>query len=454
MAQTRKSYKKNEMIVSNVISNTVGVGVVMLLIHRLQVDIPDSINQARVLIDPSFLVFAFLVPVLIALNYERPIRRYAACREKGLPFREGLMALAHKRALNEPFVLISLNFGVWLFAAVFYTALFWVMGAPRDLLTYPFYLSLFTGLITTTIAFFVLEHALQKHVAPYLFPNGGLFRTPGTLRIRIRTRLLALLFACNFIPFLVIIRLISDSPRSNEDTLVFLERLQMGVMTNSILFLCVGLYLTLVVSGNFRRPLEEIIRVLQEVRKGRFDQRVRVTSNDEIGYTGDVINEMSQGLQEREFIKETFGRYVSREIRDEILAGGIPLDGENKEVTILFADLKDFTPMVEATPPKEVVKIINGYFREMNEAIKAHRGLVLQFIGDEIEAAFGAPVFYPDHADAAYLAAQAMCEGLKRLNEAARTQGSPCLDHRIGIHTGPVVAANIGSPDRLSYSLD
>ena len=69
-----------------------------------------------------------------------------------------------------------------------------------------------------------------------------------------------------------------------------------------------------------------------------------MTTNDEIGYAGDAINEMVDGLRERDFIKETFGKYVTQQVRDEILKGRIPLDGEQKEVTVLFADLRGFTP--------------------------------------------------------------------------------------------------------------
>src|SRR5439155_1671328 len=97
--------------------------------------------------------------------------------------------------------------------------------------------------------------------------------------------------------------------------------------------------------------------------------------------------------------------YVSREIRDEILAGRIALEGQAQDVTILFADLRDFTPWVESTSPREVVRDLNEYFTEMEGAIREHRGLVLQFIGDEIEAAFGAPVAYPAHAQMAVRAA-------------------------------------------------
>jgi adenylate cyclase len=180
---------------------------------------------------------------------------------------------------------------------------------------------------------------------------------------------------------------------------------------------------------------------------------VRVTSNDEIGYTGDVINEMNEGLKERDFIKDTFGKYVAQEVRDEVLSGRIPLDGEMKEVTVLFADLRDFTPMTESHEPKLVVKIMNSYFKEMSEAIQDQGGLVLQFLGDEIYAVFGAPISRTDHPERAFRAGVTMNERLVALNQQFSNQGWPNLRHGIGIHTGEAIAANIGSPDRLSYLL-
>src|SRR5258708_18836261 len=119
---------------------------------------------------------------------------------------------------------------------------------------------------------------------------------------------------------------------------------------------------------------------------------------------------MVGGRRERELRKETFGKYVRPEVRDEILSGRLALEGQAREVTILFADLRDFTPWVEATDPREVVRDLNRYFTEMNEAIRRHRGLVLQFIGDEIEAVFGAPVADPAHAALALRAALEMRE--------------------------------------------
>ena len=103
-----------------------------------------------------------------------------------------------------------------------------------------------------------------------------------------------------------------------------------------------------------------------------------MVSNDEIGEVTEGFNRMVQGLQERERVTEIFGKYVSREVRDEILAGRVALEGQQLEVTILFCDLRDFTPWVEAADPREVVRDLNGYFGEMEAAIRGQHGLVLQ----------------------------------------------------------------------------
>jgi adenylate cyclase len=377
---------KNAMLIANFISNVIGVGVVLFLAHRV-----DPIGYPKIAglthrINWIFIPCAFTLPFLVTVLYERPIRRYLNIR-----YREGLISQdfaikVHKRLLNEPFFLIAIDFGIWIIAALLYASLFWRFGADTPTTHGAFFLNLYTGLITCTVAFFVFEFVLQKRVVPYFFPNGGLYMTPKTIRVRIRTRLIALLFACNLVPFLAILNLTYGTYYTNLDPGRVLEQLRSAIFANAFIFIAVAIWLTYLVSSNLTRPLQEIIRVLRGVRRGDFEKKVRVTSNDEIGYTGDVINEMNEGLKERDFIKDTFGKYVAQEVRDEVLSGRIPLDGEMKEVTVLFADLRDFTPMTESQEPKLVVKIMNSYFKEMSEAIQKQGGLVLQFLGDEIYA--------------------------------------------------------------------
>lgn len=444
---------KNAMLIANLISNVIGVSVVFFINRMSATPAMSELQQLANLVSMFFLPCAFLIPTAITLIYERPIRSLLNRKYLQKPLSDEAIEEARRKLLNEPFFLIAIDFGIWLTSAFLYSSIFHIVGGGRAIVQETFFNSLFTGLITTTIAFFVFEMVLQRRVVHYFFPNGGLYATPKTLHIRISTRLFALLFACNLIPFIAIVGATMDTFHTTLSPPQIVENLQLIILSNSIIFMAVGIWVTFLVSTNLTKPLHEIIHVLRGIRKGHFDDKVKVSSNDEIGYAGDVINEMTVGLKERDFIKETFGKYVSEEIRDEILAGNISFDGELRKVTVLFADLRNFTPLVEQTPPKEVVKIINGYFKEMDEAITDHKGLVLQFIGDEIMAVFGAPVSRDDHEIHAVEAALEMKKRLNTVNRDLQEHGIEPLAHGIGIHTGEVVAANIGSPDRLSYAL-
>jgi adenylate cyclase len=453
MSRVERFRIKNAMIIANLISNVIGVAVVILLGRISSSAISEGMLQLMERTNWWFIPPSMLLPLALSLIYERPIRKHFEDLFRGRTSAPEAALAARRRLLNEPFFLILIDFSMWIAAAIVYSMVAGAAGAGTEVIRSIVTRSLLTGLITVTVAFFVLEFVLQRRVVPHVFPTGGLHVTPGSWRIRIRTRLVALLFACNLVPFIAILSLIPSQLPPKQELPNFLTNIHFAVATQAVIFMGVGIWLTFLVSSNLTRPLRQIIRVLQSVRKGNFDGLVRVTTNDEIGYTGDVINEMTKGLKEREFLKETFGKYVTEEVRDEILSGRVPLDGELREVTVLFSDLRDFTPLAERLPPKEVVKILNQYFREMEDAIRGHGGLVLHYIGDEIMAVFGAPVRLEDHPGMAVEAAQEMKRRLRTLNGALMEQGYPALSHGIGIHTGEVVAANIGSPDRLSYTL-
>jgi adenylate cyclase len=444
---------KNAMLFANLISNAIGVVVVMFLASSSPPGASEELLEPIHRTNLWFLPGSMLLPIVLTLVYERPIRRHVEGILGKTAVDPGADMAARRRLLNEPFYLILLDFSIWVAAAIIYSVVAKNAGAGHEIIRSVLTRSLLTGLITVTVAFFVFEFVLQRRVMPYLFPGGRLSMVPGALRVRIGTRLLALLFACNLVPFVATLRSLHEQRLTNPEHGAVLSDSGRGILIQTAIFMGVGIWLTFLVSSNLTRPLGEIIQVLRRVRRGDFDAKVRVTTNDEIGYTGDVINEMTQGLRERELIKETFGKYVTEEVRDEILSGRVPLDGELREVTVIFSDLRDFTPMVERLPPKEVVKILNQYFREMEEAIRGQGGLVLQYIRDEIEAVFGAPVRLEDHPRRAVDAAQEMTRRLRTLNNSLTEQGYPTLSHGIGIHTGEVVAANIGSPDRLSYTL-
>ncbi len=316
---TRLGYYRvtNAMLLASLISNGIGVAVIQFLTQQSASALAPEILRLTDGINQFFLPASFLLPFVLIRRYERPIRAYLKGYFEKKPLSDAIILKARQKLLNEPFFLIGLSFCVWMAAAVIYPGLFWVHGADQQAIQSAFFRSLYTGLITITVAFFVLEFVLQRRVVPHFFPDGGLAATPRTLRIRIRTRLVALLLASNIIPLLVILQDICGVSHADRTPYQDLAQLQVSVFSHVIVFIAVGVWTSFLVSSNLTRPLEEITQVLRNVTNGLFSTKVRVISNDEIGYTGDVINAMTEGLIERDRIKQSLA--LAKEIQQNLI---------------------------------------------------------------------------------------------------------------------------------------
>ena len=230
-----------------------------------------------------------------------------------------------------------------------------------------------------------------------------------------------------------------------------------GVFKEILFALAVLLALSLMILRRYaqvlRRTLDIQLSAMEEISRGNLDRQVPVLSRDEFATVALKTNEMLQGLKERDFCRSSFGKYVSPEISQMVLDGDISPEGSTYDATILFCDLRDYTAFVENRDPKSVVAFMNHYFSIMQGIIDHHGGMVLQYIGDEIEAVFGAPVRTADHPDCAVRAAEEMRIALDRLNTERRGRGRPEVHHGIGIHSGTVLAGNVGSADRMVYAM-
>jgi adenylate cyclase len=160
-----------------------------------------------------------------------------------------------------------------------------------------------------------------------------------------------------------------------------------------------------------------------------------------------------QEQEEKKFIRQIFGRHASESVVEDALRRGLQLSGEEKEITILISDIRDFTPLAEKLPPGEIVELLNSYFTEMVDVISQNGGTVNKFMGDGLLAIFGAPVSHPNNAERAVRAALAMLERLAEFNSRQAAQGRAELRQGIGIGTGRVVVGNIGSTERMEYTV-
>jgi len=365
---------------------------------------------------------------------------------------------AQRGLLNLPFILGIVNLvTVPLLPAFMLSYFHYFMDLPSRPALFIFSRVIIVAMLSSTLSFFLVEEFSRRNMIAWYFPQGKLATVAGTIRMSVRLRIRVLYIGGTIIPMIILLStllLISWSLHVTDISPMELGR-EVFVFTGILygIFIVVALRLNSLVEKSVVDPIEEMLEVLGKVKHGDFSKQIRVVSNDELGILGDTGNEMMTGLSEREMIRDTFGKYVTPEIRDEILAGRIPLSGKKTEATMLFSDLRNFTPFVEENDPEEVIMSMRAYFTIMQKAIGKYDGLVLQYVGDEIEAVFGVPLPYEDHPDKAVLAALEMRARLEGLNKLRLKEGKTVFRHGVGIHTGEVLAGNTGSDDRLSYAL-
>jgi adenylate cyclase len=205
---------------------------------------------------------------------------------------------------------------------------------------------------------------------------------------------------------------------------------------------------------NLRMMFDLIQNAFEEVEMGVFTTRVPIVSNDELSRIAQHTNQMIVGLRDRERIKMIFGKYVSPAIADAIMKSerGSELGGREVRVAILFTDIRNYTALSEKLSPSEVVEFLNFYFTKVVDAVHGAGGVLDKFIGDAAMAVFGVSGSATAASDAVK-AAFAIRGILAQVNSHLRERGHPVIDNGIGIHYGSVIAGNIGSAQRLEYTV-
>jgi class 3 adenylate cyclase len=168
-----------------------------------------------------------------------------------------------------------------------------------------------------------------------------------------------------------------------------------------------------------------------------------------------LVGELQQKVEEQDQTLKLFIRYVPEQVVKKTLKNSQEsiFEGELRDVAVLFCDIRGFTPLSEVLSPKEVVSFLNDYYQTMTEVVKQHKGSVIQFVGDEIFAAFGALELYPDNEVNSVYCALKMMDTLPILNKRYKEKFKTEIEMGIGINFGEVVAGNLGSEDRIRYSV-
>jgi len=184
---------------------------------------------------------------------------------------------------------------------------------------------------------------------------------------------------------------------------VFLDRLvalRRGVLNASVIGALLALVVGLLFARHVTRPVAALTAAVARVAEGDTGRSLPVRSADELGRLTRGFNDMLEGLRQRDFIRSTFGRYVSPEVARTLLESpeGLKLGGDKRVVTVLMSDLRGYTRFAEHGDPAMVMAVLNEYLARMTDVIIAHGGTVNEFIGDAVFAIFGAPLPHADHA--------------------------------------------------------
>ena len=229
--------------------------------------------------------------------------------------------------------------------------------------------------------------------------------------------------------------------------------IERNVGISLLLGLALALLAGAVLAGRLTRPALRLTAALEQVRGGNLEIQLPVDSRDEFGRMSTAFNSMTRDLREQERIRSLFSRSVSPEIAEALISGRVRTEGELREASVLFADIRGFTALSETLAARDVVTLLRRYYDCLVPAVTGQGGVVDKFVGDEIFALFGAPLALDDDALSAVMAALDMRHRLEELNLELESAGRRPLAIGIGINTGAVVAGNFGSSERMNYTV-
>lgn len=203
------------------------------------------------------------------------------------------------------------------------------------------------------------------------------------------------------------------------------------------------------------RPIRSLVQGTRAIAQRDFNIALPVFSRDEIGDLTESFNDMAKSLREKEFIKDAFSKYVAPEVAQEILKNPEHsfLTPNRREVSVLFCDLRGFTPLTERLSPEAVVAILNEFYGLMFEQTFQQAGTLDKFLGDGAMSIFGAPKAYDDHGLRAVRTALAMREGIANLTANRQDPSQRPISIGIGISTGEVIAGTVGAQNRVEYTV-
>jgi len=228
-----------------------------------------------------------------------------------------------------------------------------------------------------------------------------------------------------------------------------------AIIAATIIMILLGVFVSLHMGRRISKPLHSLMDASREISNGNYEFQIKERRNDELGNLTTALNRMADGLLEKTQVESAFSRYVSKNIAKEIMSNleHIQLGGQHVEGSVIFADIVGFTQLSENHPAEEIAGVLNDYFSYITLASKMHHGTIDKYMGDCAMIVFGVPEADKLHKLHAVYCAVMIQKLVERINSIRRSNNKLAVSFRIGINSGTMLAGNLGSTERMQYTV-
>ncbi|MGW0036777.1 adenylate/guanylate cyclase domain-containing protein [Gordonia sp. NPDC003376] len=386
-----------------------------------------ALNQA---IFAAYLVVAMVVGAVLSIQLSLPVliwhRRRSRLDNQG----------ARKRALQLPMLLSAVNVGMWVVGGLLFTCVNLTVSV-RDAFIVAM-ASCIGALVTCVLSFLQFEKVLRPITVAAMANNPNSAIAPG-----VTTRITVFWVISVVAPMLVIVGLITMQRLGYIQTDA--DGLMRPILWMALSALAFSLLAIIRVVTAINDPIKQLRRAQAKVSEGDLTASVKIYDGTDIGLLQAGFNDMVTDLRERQQLRNLFGRYVGEDVARRAIEIGTELGGEERYVGVLFVDIVGSTRLAVNRPPREVVDLLNEFFRVVVAVVGRHGGFVNKFQGDAALAIFGAPLDLDDFAGRALASARELRQ------ELYDTLGD--TDIGIGVSAGKAIAGHIGAEARLEYTV-
>ncbi len=254
------------------------------------------------------------------------------------------------------------------------------------------------------------------------------------------------------------IRILALLQRSNRDGMQPFDGLKVVLLVLVLVSLVISVIVSIRIARRISRPVTALAAVANRISSGEYVSvgemaPTAMTLKDEIGDLAKAFDGMSRGLEERDKMRDVLGKVASPAVAERLLRDQIELGGEVREVTVLFADIRNFTTLCERLTPHQSLTLLNRYLECINSVVDEFGGVIDKYMGDGAMALFGAPIAQPDDPRRAVMAALEINRRVAQLGKRLAAEGMPNPEVGIGVNTSRAIAGNVGTPSRLNYTV-